>query len=729
MAIHAQNTAFRSTAQFPDFKVTSPLLQNQILVYSATAKAFVNQAPSTISGDLGLGGGGGGISSASNLGLGAGVFKQINVTDLELRSIVGGTGLTAVEGTNEITISNDIITSESLSVPTSLQIVIDNDDNSITERMEVFRGLIPASLTLTTEATTTTSTLDLEVIIGDPGEFRSSTADFVADGFVAGMCIRVDGTDNHDGVYELATVLTNRLILTTELTGTGGFQPITSIDGIHFNITTVDTIVLSPGTNLVTEGFLPGQVITILNTTNGNDGTYTVEFASANVLVIEETFTGTLGCDVGTSDITIIAAAAPTAVGWWVNETGGMAANDTTITGTLTIAGTGDIVVGNDITAVGTITATTDLILGTVSVTDLINASAISAAENGFLSQTSPGVVVGRELTSGTGITIVNSDGVTGDPLITPADFDITLTGDATGTNTVTGLSNTSITVTLAASGVTPGIFNSVTVDSKGRVTDASVVNNQPLDTDLTVLAGGLDASGIVVWTGDQFIDRAVLGTTDEITVIEGLGATGDIVVGLSDDIIMPGIASATLPRGTTGQRSGSPVGGMIRYNTELDTLESYNAGSASWETTLTSAATDFVAVAGDTMTGDLTMGANNIIITGLVDGRDVSADGVILDAINTGTGIKAQTAADTFENRTITAEANEGITVADGDGVAGNPTIGFDMTAVTNWDGDTVNQNVDRVLILDVSTGFLRKATPNEINRRQAFQYFMAQV
>jgi len=61
-------------------------------------------------------------------------------------------------------------------------------------------------------------------------------------------------------------------------------------------------------------------------------------------------------------------------------------------------------------------------------------------------------------------------------------------------------------------------------------------------------------------------------------------------------------------------------------------------------------------------------------------------------DAINggdsnitaTGTGIVAQTAADAFATRTITPAANSGLSITNGDGVAGNPTIDLDETGLT---------------------------------------------
>jgi hypothetical protein len=52
---------------------------------------------------------------------------------------------------------------------------------------------------------------------------------------------------------------------------------------------------------------------------------------------------------------------------------------------------------------------------------------------------------------------------------------------------------------------------------------------------------------------------------------LAGATFTGDVILGTT--------TALELPDGTTGQRPGSPVAGMIRYNTSLSTFEGYKSG------------------------------------------------------------------------------------------------------------------------------------------------------
>lgn len=95
------------------------------------------------------------------------------------------------------------------------------------------------------------------------------------------------------------------------------------------------------------------------------------------------------------------------------------------------------------------------------------------------------------------------------------------------------------------------------------------------------------------------------------------------------------GTTGLILPSGTTAQRSASTA--AIRFNTDTSTIEGYNG--ASW----------------------ITLQSVNSNLTGL---SSFSGNGFV---VSTGVG--------SFAPRTITGTASN-ITVTNGDGIAGNPTI-----------------------------------------------------
>lgn len=50
-------------------------------------------------------------------------------------------------------------------------------------------------------------------------------------------------------------------------------------------------------------------------------------------------------------------------------------------------------------------------------------------------------------------------------------------------------------------------------------------------------------------------------------------------LIGIGDTVAFGGTGQVTLPAGTTAQRSGTPVAGMIRYNTSYGQFEGYQDG------------------------------------------------------------------------------------------------------------------------------------------------------
>ena len=84
-------------------------------------------------------------------------------------------------------------------------------------------------------------------------------------------------------------------------------------------------------------------------------------------------------------------------------------------------------------------------------------------------------------------------------------------------------------------------------------------------------------------------VNAATAGANSNITSLTGLvsilvsanGSFGSILS--SGDITMTGTGQLILAAGTTAQRSGSPLSGMIRFNTTLSSYEGYNAATTSW--------------------------------------------------------------------------------------------------------------------------------------------------
>lgn len=92
----------------------------------------------------------------------------------------------------------------------------------------------------------------------------------------------------------------------------------------------------------------------------------------------------------------------------------------------------------------------------------------------------------------------------------------------------------------------------------------------------------------------------------------------------------------------------------------------------------------------------------SRITVQNFVNDRDIPY-GITSD------GIITRTANDTYASRTITASAvagDEGISVVNGDGVAGNPTIGIDIVGQTNLVTDSIDDADELLLYHSVAAG-----------------------
>jgi len=60
--------------------------------------------------------------------------------------------------------------------------------------------------------------------------------------------------------------------------------------------------------------------------------------------------------------------------------------------------------------------------------------------------------------------------------------------------------------------------------------------------------------------------------------VLQTNGTTTAVTIGTDQNVVFNSTGAATLSKGTTGQRPGSPVAGMIRYNTTTGGFEGYTS-------------------------------------------------------------------------------------------------------------------------------------------------------
>jgi len=131
-----------------------------------------------------------------------------------------------------------------------------------------------------------------------------------------------------------------------------------------------------------------------------------------------------------------------------------------------------------------------------------------------------------------------------------------------TGSSTVT---NRSIAVTGDGLSITNG--NGVSGNPTIGLTGLALAIAQVSGTGMLAVVGGTVIAG-----------RQLYGTANQIDVAFGDGSNSP-VFSLASNPILPGTGAVTLPKGTTAQR---PVGqdGMIRYNTDTNSLETYDSGS-----------------------------------------------------------------------------------------------------------------------------------------------------
>jgi hypothetical protein len=364
-----------------------------------------------------------------------------------------------------------------------------------------------------------------------------------------------------------------------------------------------------------------------------------------------------------------------------------------------------------------------------VTITQLPAAGAITGTEavpivqNGQTVQTTTAALAGSPIQTQTFLTLnqeptlANSRALSG----------------GTGVGLVDGGAQSTLQVTLnGVSGSLETASNGIIVKSGGSVlsrtltatgsglniADGSGVSGNPTFSLTGVVASvaGLSGTGMLALTGGgtTVAGRDLTGTANQIVVVDGNGATGAPTFSIASNVVLPGTASMTIPKGTNGEQ---PVGadGQFRFNTTTSTFDGYAAGSwrqfslAGGVTTFSAGGTGFTPSTGTSgavvLGGTLNAssggtGANTL--TGYVFGNGTSAmtaSSTIPTTALSGTVTNAQLANSAITingsavslggSVTVTATATNALTISTGlTGTSYNGsaavTIGIDSTVAT---------------------------------------------
>lgn len=197
--------------------------------------------------------------------------------------------------------------------------------------------------------------------------------------------------------------------------------------------------------------------------------------------------------------------------------------------------------------------------------------------------------------------TDTNLDVALGEAITGSADVNFATAADVTvtlvDTNTAQTARNLRLNITESSTGI--GYAGNLILGSGCQIEKLYLINN---GTTAAKTIKNTTGTGISVPAGKSvFVFNTGVNVVDAVTYLSSLSTvtlttTGAASVGTTLTVAGDGTFSGTgqvkLPAGTTGQRSGSPTTGMIRYNSSINSFEGYQYSAGAVVTSLTSVVT-----------------------------------------------------------------------------------------------------------------------------------------